>query len=134
MGGGKIIERRVCYADTDAGGVVYYGHYLRFLEEGRMEFFRERGISLKELHDQGRFVPVTHLEIDYRAPAFLEDLIQIETHVLEATGATATLGQKILRPADEKLLVDSKVKLAFIDPQRGPRRWPSEFVQAFSQS
>ncbi|MCL2669909.1 MAG: acyl-CoA thioesterase [Syntrophaceae bacterium] len=128
-----MIERRVCYADTDAGGVVYYGHYLRFLEEGRTEFLRARGISLKELHDQGRLIPVIRLEIDYRASAFLDDLIQIETCVLEVTGATVTMGQKILRPADGKLLVDSKVRLTFIEPQKGPRRWPQELVQAFQQ-
>jgi len=129
-----MIERRVCYADTDAGGVVYHGHYLRFLEEGRTEFLRERGISLKELHDQGWLIPVIRLEIDYRASAFLDDLVQIETRVLEVTGGTATMGQRILRPADGKFLVNSKVKLAFVDSQKSPRRWPPELVQAFQQS
>ena len=57
------MEIRVCYGDTDAGGVVYYGHYLRFFEQGRMEFLRERGLSVKELQDGGTFLPVVHLEI-----------------------------------------------------------------------
>lgn len=128
-----MIERRVCYADTDAGGVVYYGHYLRFLEEGRLEFLRERGISVKAFHEAGRFMPVIRLEIDYKAPAFLDDLIRIETRVLEQTGATAILGQRILRADSGKLLVDAKVTLAFIDPQKGARRWPPELLEAFQQ-
>jgi acyl-CoA thioester hydrolase len=131
--GGQMIERRVCYADTDAGGVVYYGHYLRFLEEGRTEFLRERGISLKALHEQGRFIPVIRVEIDYKAPAFLDELIRVETWVLERTGATATMGQKILRAENGKAILEAKVTLAFIDPKKGARRWPPELQEALDR-
>jgi acyl-CoA thioester hydrolase len=60
-----MMEIRIYYEDTDAGGVVYYANYLRYLEQGRTEYLRERGLSVRELHDQGYLIPVIHLEMDY---------------------------------------------------------------------
>jgi acyl-CoA thioester hydrolase len=128
-----MMEIRVCYADTDAGGVVYYGHYLRFLEQGRMEFLRERGVSVRELHDGGTFLPVVHLEIDYLASAVLDDLIRVETSVLETTGGTFTLSQQVVRLPDGKPLVDAKVSLACLGPGGRPRRLPKALGAALQE-
>ncbi|MDA8125588.1 MAG: YbgC/FadM family acyl-CoA thioesterase [Deltaproteobacteria bacterium] len=128
-----MTEIRICFADTDAGGVVYYGHYLRFLEQGRTEFLRDRGLSVRELHDKGSFLPVIHLEIDYRAPALLDDLVRVETALLETAGATFTLSQKVIRSADGKLLVDAKLTLACIGPDGRPRRLPPALVEALQK-
>jgi acyl-CoA thioester hydrolase len=125
-----MMEIRVCYADTDAGGVVYYGHYLRFFEQGRMGFLRERGFSVKELHDGGTFLPVVHLEMDYLAPAVLDDLIRVETAVLEMSGGTFTLNQRVVRLSDGRTLVDGKVTLACLGPGGRPRRLPKALVAA----
>jgi len=123
-------EIRVCYEDTDAGGVVYYGKYLRYLEQGRMEFFRERGLSVFSLHEQGYLIPVTRLEIDYLVPAVLDDLIRVETTVREITRATLILGQQVFRMCDGKMLVDARVELAFIGGSKKPRRFPPEVLAA----
>ncbi len=58
------MEFRIYYADTDAGGVVYHATYLSFLERGRTEFLRDRGLSVGELQDRGFIFPVVRLEID----------------------------------------------------------------------
>lgn len=57
-----MTERRIYYEDTDAGGVVYYANYLRYLEQGRTEFLRAKGLSLRALHEQGYLIPVMRLE------------------------------------------------------------------------
>ena len=128
-----MTELRIYYEDTDAGGVVYYANYLRYLEQGRTEYLRERGLSVRELHEQGYLIPVTRLEIDYLSPAVLDDLIRIDTTVLEITGATFTLGQQVVRVSDGKLLIDGKVTLAYLDPGKGARRLPAALVQALKR-
>jgi len=125
-----MTERRIYYEDTDAGGVVYYANYLRYLEQGRTEFLRARGLSVKALHEQGYLIPVMRLEIDYILPAILDDLIRVETTVQEITSATCTLGQRVVRVSDGETLVDAKVTLACLGPGKRARRLPRELMQA----
>jgi acyl-CoA thioester hydrolase len=128
-----MTKQCIYYEDTDAGGVVYYANYLRYLERGRTEYLRERGCSVRELQDKGYFIPVMRLEIDYLSPAVLDDLIRVDTTVLEITGATFTLGQRVVRAADEKPLLESKVSLACLGPGRIARRLPKELLRALRE-
>ncbi|MEW6334771.1 MAG: YbgC/FadM family acyl-CoA thioesterase [Thermodesulfobacteriota bacterium] len=120
---------RIYYGDTDAGGVVYYASYLRFLEQGRTEFLRARGFSLRALHERGYLLLVMRLEIDYLIPAVLDDLIAVETTVEEITPATCTLGQKVVRASDGETLVDARVTLACLGPGGKARRLPAELTR-----
>ena len=120
------MEVRVYYEDTDSGGVVYYANYLRYLERGRTEFVRARGVSLQDLLELGYQFPVARLEIDYRFPAVYDDLIRITTTVLEVGNASLTLGHQVLRVADNKLLTEAQVTLACIGPGNRVRRLPAE--------
>ncbi len=119
-----MMERRIYYEDTDAWGVVYYANYLRYLEQGRSEFLRARGLSMGTLHEQGYLIPVMRLEIDYLVPAVLDDLIRVETAVLEMTNATCMLGQQVVRVSDGETLADAKVTLACLGPGKRARRLP----------
>jgi len=106
---------RVYYEDTDAGGVVYYANYLRFLERARTEWLASLGFTLTALQCDYRALFVVHrLDIEYRRPARLYD-------ALEVTLALATLGhsrlaalQDVLR--GEERLVGARVTLACLDP------------------
>ena len=128
-----MTERRIYYEDTDAGGIVYYANYLRYLEQGRTEFLRARGLSVRALHEQGYLIPVMRLEIDYLVPAVLDDLIRVDTTVQEITNATCTLGQQVVRVIDAGTLVDAKVTLACLGPGRKERRLPRELMQALKE-
>ena len=128
-----MTEQRIYYEDTDAGGVVYYANYLRYLERGRTEYLRERGLSVRELQEKGYFIPVMRLEVDYLSPAVLDDLIRVHTTVLEITGATFTLVQKVLRVMDDKPLLEGKVTLACLGPGRIARRLPRELLRALRE-
>lgn len=127
------MEVRIYYEDTDAGGVVYYANYLHYFERGRTEFLRERGLSVRELHDQGFIFPVFRLEIDYRAPAVHDDLLRVETRVLELGKTSFTVGQQVVRARDSKLLVDGKVTLVCVGPGMKAKRLPAELLQALNQ-
>ena len=119
-----MTDYRIYYEDTDAAGVVYYANYLRYFERGRSEYLRQRGLSVRELQEQGYLFPVVHLEIDYKAPAVLDDLIRVETAVEEVSGATLTLRQRVLRVADGKGLVEGRVTLACLGTDGRVKRLP----------
>jgi acyl-CoA thioester hydrolase len=124
------MEFRIYYEDTDAGGVVYHANYLGYFERGRTEFLRARGLSVAELADRGCIFPVVRLEIDYRAPAVLDDLVRVETEVLEVGRTSFVLGQQVVRAADGRVLAAGKVTLVCTSAAMKARRLPGELVQA----
>ena len=122
------MEVRVYYEDTDAAGVVYHSNYLKYFERARTEFLRERGLSVRDLHEQGWVFPVVKVQADFRAPAFHDDLLEIETTVMSIGKTSFALQQRVRRSADGKLLVEGIVILACTGPNLKPRRLPAELL------
>jgi acyl-CoA thioester hydrolase len=82
---------RVYYEDTDAGGVVFYGNYLKFAERGRTDFLRQSGVNQQALAEAtGKFFVVRNVKIDYLNPGRLDDLITVDTNVIK-TGKTSVI-------------------------------------------
>ncbi len=127
------MEFRIYYEDTDAGGVVYHANYLRYFERGRFEYLRARGLSVAELAERGYIFPVVRLEIDYRSPAALDDLVRVDTEVLEVGRTSFTLGQQVVRVIDGRLLADGRVTLVCVAPGMKARRLPEELLQALAE-
>jgi acyl-CoA thioester hydrolase len=127
------MQVRVYYEDTDAGGVVYHANYLNYFERARGEYLRMRGLSVKELHDGGSIFPVVRAEIDYRAPAVLDDLLRIETVVAEVGRTSFTLQQRAVREADGRLLVEGRITLVCVGPGMRAKRLPAELVATLQQ-
>ncbi|HEY5514035.1 MAG TPA: tol-pal system-associated acyl-CoA thioesterase [Geomonas sp.] len=120
------MEVRIYYEDTDAGGVVYHANYLRYMERGRTEFLRERGLSVQAMHDEGIIFPVVAMELNYRSPARLDDLLEVETSILAVKNSSFVAGQKVLRKADGRLLVEARVTLACVGAGMRAQRLPTE--------
>lgn len=118
------MEFRIYYEDTDAGGVVYHGRYLGFFERGRTEFFRDRGFSVQQLHKDGTIFPVVRMEIDFRSPARLDDLVRVESKIVASGNTSFTMQQRLLRVHDNKLLVEGKVTLVCVNAAMKPKRLP----------
>jgi acyl-CoA thioester hydrolase len=90
---------RVYYEDTDAGGIVYHATYLRFAERARTEALRDLTIPHADLLQNFKLMfVVRRAEVDYLRPARVDDSLVVETEVLEAGGASATLRQTIYGP------------------------------------
>ncbi len=104
---------RVYWEDTDAGGVVYYANYLKFLERARSEWLRTLGIHQAELaaQDDVLFV-VRRVEADYRKPARFDDALAVQCRITELGRASLTMAQQVWR-GDEVLLA-AQVKLACV--------------------
>jgi len=119
---------RVYWEDTDAGGVVYYANYLRFLERCRTEWLRSRGIAQRELAaTQGVQFMVLGLSIDYKAAARLDDALVVTCDMQPEGRTTAIFDQKIWRESVEggsrELLIEARVRVVCVDAKTlRPRR------------
>ena len=105
---------RVYYEDTDAGGIVYYANYLRFVERGRTEMLRAAGLDqVGMLEGEGVGFVVRRIEADYLAPARLDDVLEVETTMPDPPGRSrVTLRQRVLR--GEAVLFDATVVLVAV--------------------
>jgi acyl-CoA thioester hydrolase len=130
---GHRIVARVYYADTDFSGVVYHARYLEFLERGRSDFLRLAGVHHTELadgvHGEKLAWVVRRMEIDFKAPARIDDILTVETRTESVSGARIHMAQ-VLKRGDE-VLVEAKVEAAIISESGRPRRFPKEWIAAF---
>jgi len=115
---------RVYYEDTDLAGIVYYANYLKFIERGRTEFVRERGIDQAALKaSDGIVFAVRHVSADYLRPARFGDELVVETR-LEALGrARIEMRQDVLR--GEELLFSAQVTLVALSDEGRAARLPA---------
>jgi acyl-CoA thioester hydrolase len=119
---------RIYYEDTDAGGVVYHANYLGYFERARTEFLRQRGLSVQQLHEEGYIFPVVRLEADFRSPARLDDLVRIDTTVVDVGKTSFTLLQRAVRLPDERVLVEAKITLVCVAPGMKAKRLPAPLL------
>ena len=104
---------RVYYEDTDCGNVVYYANYLKYMERGRTEFMRDKGVSFSKLHHDGYLFVVAEANIKYRAPAYYDDLLEVTTVIESASPVAITFGTTIKNDKNI-LLVSGSIKVACI--------------------
>jgi acyl-CoA thioester hydrolase len=113
---------RVYYEDTDFSGVVYHASYLRFMERGRTNYLRLLGADQRALFEEvakeapGFAFVVRSMQIDFRKPARMDDVLEIMTVPLEVKGASIVLHQRVSRA--EELLVEATVQVAFVSGGR----------------
>ncbi len=89
-------QARVYWEDTDGGGIVYYANYLKYLERARTEWLRANGIWQRQAHaEQGVVFVVRSLNVDYRQPARLDDLLSISCSAAPGGGASLVFQQEI---------------------------------------
>ncbi|WP_151987599.1 tol-pal system-associated acyl-CoA thioesterase [Rhizobium sp. EC-SD404] len=128
---GHRLLQRVYYEDTDFSGVVYHARYLHFMERGRTDYLRLLGIAQRAMSETERLAfVVRHMDIDFKQPARMDDVLTIDTATVEARGARLTLSQTINRGST--VLIEAKVDVAVIDGQGRPRRLPADVAKAFA--
>lgn len=124
------IQIRVRYAETDRMGYVYYGNYAQYFEVARVEMLRELGFSYKVLEDKGVMLPVVDYHIQYKRPAHYDDLLTIETSIVELPTARLQFTYRTLN-AEGELLNEAETTLVFVDRKSGrPCRAPKEMLEA----
>jgi acyl-CoA thioester hydrolase len=124
---------RVIYGDTDTGGVVYYGNYLRIFEMGRTEFLRSMlKISYRDLEHEGLILPVSEAYCRYKAPAHYDDLLEISTSLENSSKFSIRFHFLIHRFDDHRLLVRGYTVHAATDRSGRLTRLPKDFQTALA--
>lgn len=127
---------RVLYGDTDAGGVVYNANYLRYFEIGRTELMRQWVCSYRDIEKQGFVLPVIECWSRFKAPAYYDDLLTIETTVSEVSSLKCRFAYRILRQEDHarpKLLVKGYTVHAAVTKEGRLTRLPESILLKIAQ-
>lgn len=128
-------EQKVYYADTDAYGVVWHGAYLRWLEMGRVMWCETTGNNLIELKNNDIVLPVTNINVRYKASARLNDDVIITTKIEKFNGFCVTFRQRILSKDTEKVLIDAFVDVVAIhNDGKLYRKMPSPLFEIFERA
>lgn len=126
------IPVRVYYQDTDAGGVVFHGQYLAFMERARIELLNAAHIDLARLADEQRVLFLVYeLKVRYHQPARLNELLTVSAEVATMGRASLIFRQRVERGAE--LLVEADITVALVDRDRmKPARMPRELERALT--
>ena len=121
---------KVYYEDTDAGGVVYYANYLKFLERARTEALAKIGLSNLQIKKKfGALIIVKSCNIEYKKSAHLEDQLSIRSFVKSVTKTSFFMNQFITN--DKTPIVEAQVHLVFINEKGKPVKVPEIIFDNF---
>ena len=121
---------KVYYEDTDAGGVVYYANYLKYLERARTEALIKIGLSNLKIRDNFKaLIIVKSCNIDYKKSAYLEDELSIKSYILSLTKTSFVMIQTIIK--NKIIIVEAKTHLVFVNEKAKPIKIPKLVVDKF---
>ncbi|HBY69176.1 MAG TPA: thioesterase [Flavobacteriaceae bacterium] len=123
----SLTKIRVRYGETDQMGVVYYGNYAQYLEQGRTEWLRELGFSYKWMEENNVQLPVVNLNVDYKRPARYDDVLTVTTTLKKMPTVKIEFQYEIHNEANE-LLVSATTTLAFIDTKTNKLRKVPDYL------
>ena len=121
-GDAHYLPVRIYYEDTDFSGVVYHANYLKYFERGRTEYMRALGVHHHQLAalDEPLAFAVAEINVKYKAPARIDELITVVSRLVSARGASFVIDQAIVR--DEATLATARLHVVCIDGQGRPKR------------
>jgi acyl-CoA thioester hydrolase len=127
----NVTTYRVIYGDTDQMGVVYYANYLRWFERGRSEFLRQIGLPYSTIEQQGYHFPVVEVSCRYTQSARYDNVVRIETELVDLGRASLSFAYRIYRESDQCLLATGSTKHACLDQDAHVTRMPKILEDAF---
>ena len=121
---------KVYYEDTDAGGVVYYANYLKYLERARTEALINIGLSNLKIKDNFKaLIIVKSCNIDYKKSAYLEDELNVNSYIISVTKTSFVMNQTIIK--DKIVIVEAKIHLVFVNEKGKPIKIPKLVLDKF---
>ena len=125
----SAVHTRVNYSETDQMGFVYHANYLIWMDMARTEHLRERGMSYKELEEQGTFLTVTDVHVRYRQPAHYDDMIRIRCWVRDLASRRVIFGYAVERATTDELLATAATSLIALNKQQSLSRLPEHVCE-----
>ena len=123
---------RVRYAETDQMGVAYHGGYFAWFEVGRTDLLRGRGLTYRELEQEGLRLPVIETHARFLRPAFYDDTLEIRTELSALSGARVAFAYEVHREGTAGPLATGSTSHAAVDLQGRARRLPEELRRRLS--
>ena len=121
---------KVYYEDTDAGGIVYYANYLKYLERARTEALATIGLSNLQIKEKfGALIIVKSCNIEFKKSAYLEDNLNIRSFIKSVTKTSFVMNQFISK--DDNILVEAQVHLVFVNDKSKPVKVPQIIFDNF---
>tara|TARA_B100001094_G_scaffold40276_1_gene34933 strand:- start:205 stop:627 length:423 start_codon:yes stop_codon:yes gene_type:complete len=121
---------KVYYEDTDAGGIVYYANYLKYLERARTEALATIGLSNLQIKEQfGALIIVKSCNIEFKKSAYLEDNLDIRSFIKSVTKTSFVMNQFISK--DDNIIVEAQVHLVFVNDKSKPVKVPQIIFDNF---
>jgi acyl-CoA thioester hydrolase len=120
------LEKRIYYHDTDAGGIVYYGQYLCYLEEARTEFLEKRDLNVETFQKRGFVYVVRQCNITYRSPARYGDTILCDAKLKKMGASQLIFDQTVHDKKDGRLIVEAEVSLVCLNKEFKPTAIPDD--------
>jgi len=130
-----VYHRRVRYREADPMGFAYHTHYVDYFEEARTEALRAIGLPYKSIEDAGVIMPVVEVSVRYRASAYYDDLLEIETVFEALPRVRVPIAYTVRRAGEEAVLATGRVVLCFVDVKRNrPIPAPPAVADAFERA
>lgn len=122
------MKLRVRFAETDQMGIAHHSAYVVWMEAGRVEWLRERGLSYRQLEDEGVSLAVSGLELGYRSAARFDDEVEVETKMVEARSRRFRFTYRLSRVNDSTLLAVGSTVHVPTDESGRAIRLPGEWL------
>jgi len=123
---------RVRFCETDLMGIVHHANYLAYLEAGRVDWLRKRGVTYADWAAHGRHLPVVDCSMRFRAPARFDDVIEIETRLSELGAVSLRYDYTVTRAG--VLLADGSTRLASVNDSHKLTRFTDEMLDVLTSS
>lgn len=115
-----IYERKVNYYETDAMKIVHHSNYIRFLEEARISFMDDIGLSYYKMEEEGIMIPVLGVNCTYKSPSRFNDILEIDVKIKEYTGVKLIIEYKVINKTTGELSLIGETKHCFTDNNLKP--------------
>ncbi len=113
----ETYTHKVQYYETDKMGITHHSNYIRWMEEARIDFFNQIGMSYRYLESEGIFSPVVSVECDYKASSTFEDVIEIEVQIEEFKGVKLILSYLMRKADGGEIVAKGKTSHGFVDKE-----------------
>lgn len=127
-----MYSTRIYYQDTDAGGVVYYANYLKFIEKSWFEYLMSIGISIPEWESMGMYMIVKNVSLDLMGPLRYGDTIIVKSEIVMVKNAYFMMSHTVIK--DNKPTTRCETKMVCIDKEGRPKRMPENFRDKLLQN
>lgn len=111
----STVEFPVRFSEVDLMQIVWHGHYVKYMEEGREDFGRKFGISYMQIKAEGFMAPVVRISCDFKKKLSYEDTVIVETRYVDSPAAKITYSFKIFRGSDKELIATGESVQVFLD-------------------